>query len=54
MHGVTKSVTVNGTLDIKGGKPSLNGKFTAMMKDYNVSASSVTDKVNIDVSCQYQ
>lgn len=54
MHGVTKEVDVNGTLEIKGGKPSASAKFTALMKDYNVNASSVTDKVIIDISCQYQ
>jgi hypothetical protein len=54
MHGVTKNVTVNGTLDIKGGKPVANAQFAILMKDFNVNASSVTDKVTVDVSCQYQ
>jgi hypothetical protein len=54
MHGVTKNVTVNGTLEIKGGKPVANAQFAILMKDFNVNASSVTEKVTIDVSCQYQ
>jgi hypothetical protein len=54
MHGVTKNITVNGTLDIKGGKPVANAQFTISMKDFNVDASSVTEKVTVDVSCQYQ
>ncbi len=54
MHGVTKEITVNGTLELKGGKPSANAKFTAMLKDYNISTSGVGDKVVIDISCQYQ
>jgi hypothetical protein len=54
MHGVTKNVTVNGTLDIKGGKPVANAQFAILMKDFNVNASSVTEKVTVDVSCQYQ
>jgi len=54
MHGVTKSVTVTGTIDIKGGKPSAAGQFVILMKDFNINASSVTDKVTVDVSCQYQ
>jgi hypothetical protein len=54
MHGVTKNITVNGTLDIKAGKPVANAKFTALMKDFSINAGSVTDKVIVDISCQYQ
>lgn len=54
MHGVTKNITVNGTLDIKGGKPAASAQFAISMKDFNVNASSVTEKVTVDVSCQYQ
>jgi hypothetical protein len=54
MHGVTKEITVNGTVEIKAGKPAASAKFTILMKDYNVSASSVTDKVRVDLACQYQ
>lgn len=54
MHGVTKEVTVNGTLEIKGGKPIANAKFTALLKDYNISTSGVGEKIVIDISCQYQ
>lgn len=54
MHGVTKGITVNGTIEIKNGKPVANAKFTALMKDYNINAGSVTDKVVVEISCQYQ
>jgi hypothetical protein len=54
MHGVTKNVTVNGTLKVKDGKPKTEARFTLLMKDFNVSASSVTDKVTVDIDCQYQ
>ncbi len=54
MHGVTKNVTVNGTLAVKGGKPSVSAQFSILMKDFKVDASSVTEKVTVDVSCQYQ
>lgn len=54
LHGVTKKVTVNGTIDIKDGKPAVTGRFTILMNDFNVSAKAVTDKVSVDVSCQYQ
>jgi hypothetical protein len=54
MHGVTKNITVSGTITIKGGKPGVDAQFTVQMKDFNVSASSVTDKVTVDIDCQYQ
>jgi hypothetical protein len=54
MHGITKSITANGTVEIKAGKLNASCQFPLLMKDFNVSASSVTDKVNIDLNCQYQ
>ncbi|HEY3388877.1 MAG TPA: YceI family protein [Prolixibacteraceae bacterium] len=54
LHGITKKVTVNGKIEIKGGKPVASGSFTIVMNDFNVSAKSVTDKVSVDVICQYQ
>ena len=54
MHGVTKNITVNGTLDIKAGKPLANARLVVLMKDFNISSTGVGDKVNIDISCQYQ
>ncbi len=54
LHGVTKKITVNGTIEIKGGKPFASGKFTMVMNDFNVAAKAVAEKVNVEVSCQYQ
>ncbi|MES2006208.1 MAG: YceI family protein [Bacteroidota bacterium] len=54
MHGVTKNITASGTVDIKGGKPSVSSQFTIVLKDFKIDASSVTDKVSVDVNCQYQ
>lgn len=54
MHGVTKNITANGTLEIKAGKPVAACQFSLLMKDFKVDASSVTDKVTVDISCQYQ
>lgn len=54
LHGVTKSITANGTIDIKGGKPVVSCKFQVLLKDYNISTSGVGDKIAVDVSCQYQ
>lgn len=54
MHGVTKNITVNGTIEVKNGKLNTIAQFTALMKDFAVNASTVTDKVIVDISCQYQ
>jgi len=54
MHGVTKNITANGTIDIKSGKPVVTCEFEVSMKDFNVDAAKVTSKVTVEVSCQYQ
>lgn len=54
MHGITKNITVNGTIEIKDGKPSASGKFDISMKDFNIDASKITEKVSAEISCQYQ
>ncbi len=54
MHGVTKNVTVNGVVEIKAGKPTARGSFVISLKDFKIDASSVTEKVEVEVSCQYQ
>jgi hypothetical protein len=54
LHGVTKNITAKGTIEIKGGKPIATCQFVLLMKDFAVSASSVTDKVSVDIACQYQ
>ncbi len=54
LHGVTKEITANGSIEIKGGKPTVVCKFVILMKDFNVDASDVTEKVNAEVNCVYQ
>jgi len=54
MHGITKSITANGKIDIKAGKPVVTCEFEVSMKDFNVDAAKVTSKVTVEVSCQYQ
>ena len=54
MHGVSKNISANGVIEIKAGKPSVKASFVAVMKDFKIDAGSVTDKVTIDVNCQYQ
>lgn len=54
LHGVTKPVTVNGTITVKGGKVSATGKFPIVMKDHKIDASAVTEKVNAEINAVYQ
>lgn len=54
MHGVTKNITTNGTLEVKDGKLVISARFSLLMKDFNVDASSITEKVSVDLSCHYQ
>ncbi len=54
MHGVTKNIIVNGTIEVKGGKPVVKASFVTVLKDYKIDASTVTSKVTIDINCQYQ
>ena len=54
MHGIQKNITVNGTVEVKDGKLSVLAQFTAIMKDFNINSSKVTDKALIEISCDYQ
>ena len=54
LHGVSKPVTVNGTITVKGGKVSASGKFPIVMKDHKIEASAVTEKVNAEINAVYQ
>jgi polyisoprenoid-binding protein YceI len=54
LHGITKSITANGTVEIRGGKPVVSCKFSVALKDFNVSTSGVGQTIAVDVSCQYQ
>ncbi len=54
MHGVTKNITANGTMEVKDGKLTISTQFALLMKDFSVDASSITEKVSVDLSCHYQ
>lgn len=59
IHGVTKKVTVPGTMVIKGGQPEVLAKFKVTPKDYNIKIPSlVADKIesslNVSVDCRYE
>jgi polyisoprenoid-binding protein YceI len=54
LHGVTKNITANGTIEVKGGKVSAQCQFAIVMKDFNVDAAKVTQKVDLEITCQYE
>lgn len=54
IHGVTKPILTKGKISIKSGIPNLTGEFILLMKDFKIDASSVTEKVKVTLSCQYQ
>lgn len=54
MHGVTKNITVPGTITVKGGKVAVAAKFPVTMKDFNIDGTGVTSKVTISLDCVYQ
>jgi YceI-like domain len=56
MHGVTKAVTVSGSVVVKGGKATVNSKFKVKLADYNISIpsavkSNISESIEITVNC---
>lgn len=54
LHGVTRPVSANGSIQIAKGKPLAKASFSIVIKDFGVNAPDVTEKVTITVNCQYQ
>ena len=57
VHGVTKAIATNGTIEVKGGVIKANAQFTVAIKDFGIGGimiKLVADKINIDVSATYQ
>jgi hypothetical protein len=55
MHGVTKKITVDALVTVKGGKVSATSKFSVNPKDYNIAIPSVvqeniSEKIDVSVS----
>jgi hypothetical protein len=53
MHGVTKPVQTSATLNINKGKIAAHAKISIEMSDFNIDASAVTDKVDLEINCNY-
>ncbi len=58
IHGVSKDVESNGTIEIKNGLPAAKTKFIISLKDYNIAGSQIgkkiADNIAITVDCQYE
>jgi hypothetical protein len=58
IHGVTKAVSVPGTITVKSGKISANSVFNVRVKDYNITIPSTTknniaETIQLTVNCSY-
>lgn len=59
MHGVTKKVSSNGSVTIKGGKVAAFSKFSIKLKDYNIVVPSlvgdkISEDIDLTVDCKYE
>lgn len=58
MHGVTKTITEKGTLNIRNGEVTIHNVFTIKFTDYGVEIPSLlikqlSDTVEVNVNCVY-
>ena len=53
MHGVTKPVQTTATLNISKGKIAATATIIISMSDFNIDASAVTEKVDLEINCNY-
>lgn len=59
IHGVTKSITTKGLLNISKQTITANSSFTVMVKDYGIKIPSIVsqkiaEQIKITVNCNYQ
>ena len=53
MHGVTKPVQTTATLNISKGKIAATATISIIMSDFNIDARAVTEKVDLEINCNY-
>lgn len=58
LHGVTKDVATDGTIEVKGGKPTGKASFNVLLADYNITIPNVvkdniSKSVKIDIIAAY-
>jgi YceI-like domain len=59
IHGVTKAISVPGTITIRSGAISASSSFKVKVKDHNISIpaavrSNIADDIEITISCNYE
>jgi hypothetical protein len=59
MHGVTKTVSSNGSVTVKAGKIAAFSKFSIKLKDYNITIPSlvgdkISEDIDLTVDCKYE
>jgi hypothetical protein len=59
IHGVTKTISVPGTITIRAGKIAAASKFKIKPKDYNISIpasvkDNIAENIELTISCQYE
>jgi len=59
MHGVTKTVSSNGSVTVKAGKIAEFSKFSIKLKDYNITiptlvGDKISEDIDLTVDCKYE
>lgn len=58
IHGVTREITSDGTIEVKGGKVLVKSKFDISLKDFNVGGSligkKIANNIAITINCEYE
>lgn len=54
LHGITKPITVPGTIEVANNKIIAKARFTLLLSDFNIHADRVAKKVAIQFNCTCQ
>ena len=59
IHGVTRKISIPGTIVIKGGLPQVLAKFKVVPKEYNIKipglvADKIAASMDVSVNCKYE
>ena len=59
IHGVTRKISIPGTIVIKGGLPQVLAKFKVVPKEYNIKipglvADKIAASIDVSVNCKYE
>lgn len=58
IHGVTKEIATDGTIEVRGAKVITRSKFNIVLKDYNIGGGLIGKKIAntiaITVNCEYE